>query len=161
MHFWVVFSRAFSGRGLCHFYRGDIGMVEFKIAENGIKCTHGTGNAFDFLFNKREVYDMIAWTLNKWFWQNQKKYYYLTGNPPLYYKTFLNHNWESIGWLHMLLDCLLLFPVVYHFTAHLLKTIKTSIYFIMCLTCFTCLTCYHVLVPFFREPIDYHFFKMA
>ena len=47
-------SRAFSGRGICHFLRRDIGKLGFKIAEYGIRYTHGTGNVLIFLLGKRE-----------------------------------------------------------------------------------------------------------
>ena len=53
-------SRAFSGRGICHFLRRDIGKLGFKIAGNGIRYTHGTGNVLIFLLGKREKYEMIA-----------------------------------------------------------------------------------------------------
>ena len=47
-------SRAFSGRGICHFLRRDIGKLGFKIAGNWIRYTHGTGNFLIFLLGKRE-----------------------------------------------------------------------------------------------------------
>ena len=53
-------SRAFSGRGICHFFRRDIGKVCFKIAGYGMRCTHGTRNFLIFLFGKREKYEMIG-----------------------------------------------------------------------------------------------------
>ena len=53
-------SRAFSGRGICHFFRRDIGNLGFKIAGNGIRYAHGTGNGFIFLLGIRENYEMIA-----------------------------------------------------------------------------------------------------
>ena len=53
-------SRAFLGRDICHFMRRDIGKLDFKIAGNGIRYTHGTGNFLIFLLGKREKYEMIA-----------------------------------------------------------------------------------------------------
>ena len=53
-------SRAFSGRGICYFLRRDFGTLGFKIAGNGIRYTHGTGNVLIFLLGKREKYEMIA-----------------------------------------------------------------------------------------------------
>ena len=53
-------SRAFSGCGICHFLRRDIGKYGFKIAGKGIRYTHGTGNVLIFLLGKREKYEMIA-----------------------------------------------------------------------------------------------------
>ena len=51
---------AFLRRGICHFSIWDIGKVGFKIAGNGIRYTHGTGNVLIFLLGKREKYEMIA-----------------------------------------------------------------------------------------------------
>ena len=53
-------SRDFSGRGICHFLRRNIGKLGFEIAGNGIRYTHGTGNVLIFLLGKREKYEMIA-----------------------------------------------------------------------------------------------------
>ena len=58
-------SRAFSGRGICHFLRRDFGKLDFKIAGNGIRFTHGTENFLIFLLGKREKYEMIAWYRDK------------------------------------------------------------------------------------------------
>ena len=46
-------SRAFSGRGICHFFRQDIGKVSIEIAGNRMSYV-GTGNVSIFLFSKRE-----------------------------------------------------------------------------------------------------------
>ena len=53
-------SRAFSGRGICHFLRRDIGKLGFKIAGNGIRYSHSTGNVLVFLLGKREKYDFVT-----------------------------------------------------------------------------------------------------
>ena len=53
-------SRAFSGRGIPYFFRRDIGKLDFKVAGNGIRYTHGTGNVLIFLPGKSEKYEMIA-----------------------------------------------------------------------------------------------------
>ena len=37
----------------------DIGKMDFKVAGNGMRYTHGTGNALAFLFGKRDVYDTV------------------------------------------------------------------------------------------------------
>ena len=47
-------SRAFSGRGICHFFRRDIGNVGLKNTGNGMKYTHDTENFLIFLFGRRE-----------------------------------------------------------------------------------------------------------
>ena len=51
---------ALSGRGICHFLKRDNGNLGFKIAGNGIRYTHGTGNVLIFLLGKREKYELIA-----------------------------------------------------------------------------------------------------
>ena len=33
--------------------------MDFKVAGNGMRYTHGTGNALAFLFGKRDVYDTV------------------------------------------------------------------------------------------------------
>ena len=53
-------SRAFSGLGMCHIFRRDIGKVGFSIAGHGMRYTHSTGNFSIFLFGKREKYKAIA-----------------------------------------------------------------------------------------------------
>ena len=47
-------SRAFSGSGICHFFRRDIGKLDFRIVGKGIKYTHDTGNILIFLHGTRE-----------------------------------------------------------------------------------------------------------
>ena len=58
-------SRAFSGRGISHFFRRNIGNAGLRIAGNGMRYTHGTKNILMFLFGKREKYEMIAWCRDK------------------------------------------------------------------------------------------------
>ena len=41
-----------------HFFRRDIRKVGFKIAGNGMRYIHGTGNFLMFLFGKREKYEI-------------------------------------------------------------------------------------------------------
>ena len=53
-------SRAFSGRGIFHFFRRDIGKVGLKIAGNMMRYTAGTRNSLIFRFGKQEKYGMIA-----------------------------------------------------------------------------------------------------
>ena len=50
----------FLGRGICHFFRRDIGTFGSEIAGNGIEYTHGTGNVLFFLLGKREKYEMTS-----------------------------------------------------------------------------------------------------
>ena len=62
INYWPLWgsSRAFSGRGICHFLWRDKGKLGFKIAGNGIRYTHGTKNVLIFLLGKREKCEMIA-----------------------------------------------------------------------------------------------------
>ena len=53
-------SRDFSGRGICHFLRRDIGKLGFEITGNVIRYTHGTGNVLIFLLGKREKYERTS-----------------------------------------------------------------------------------------------------
>ena len=46
----------FLGGGICDFYIRDMGKVDFKIAGNRMRYTHGTANVFIFIFDKGERY---------------------------------------------------------------------------------------------------------
>ena len=69
-------SRAFSGRGICHFSRRDIGNVGLKNTGNGMRYTHDTENFLIFLFGRREKYELIACSRDKKFWRDLMKQKY-------------------------------------------------------------------------------------
>ena len=64
---WMSFkgsSRPYLGHGICHFYRRVIGKVDSRISGNGMRYTHRrAGNAFTFLFDKRERYDLSRYDI--------------------------------------------------------------------------------------------------
>ena len=53
-------QQAFFGKQDITIFRQDIGKVDFKIAGNGMRYTHGNGNFLVILFGKRDRYEMIA-----------------------------------------------------------------------------------------------------
>ena len=83
-----------------------------------------------FLFFYLITGKVIIWlsNLKTWIRQYQIHHYYLPKRP---ISTWQNdHNWESFVWLQIILDWSWLCGIVYHFTTHLIITIKTSEYFL-------------------------------
>ena len=81
-------SRAFLGRGICNFFRRDIGDAGLKNIGNGMRYTHDTENFLIFLFGRREKYELIACSWDKKFWRDLLKQKYHSSqdigvrNPP-------------------------------------------------------------------------------